>query len=50
MQLLQKKLDEAVLKKVWFMLARNKMCKLTQDDITVCFYFKNKKANVATLF
>lgn len=38
-QLLQKKLDEAVLEQVWFMFERNKMCKLTQDDVTVHFIF-----------
>ena len=38
-QLLQKKLDEVVLEQVWFMFERNKMCKLTQDDVTVHFIF-----------
>ncbi len=33
--MLQKKLNEAVLEQVSFMLARNKMCKLTQDDVVV---------------
>ena len=37
-QLLQKKLDEAVLEQVWFMFERNKMCKLTQDDVAVILF------------
>ncbi len=34
-QMLQKKLDEAVLEQIWFMLERNHRCKLTQDDVGV---------------
>ena len=49
MQLLQKKLDEAVLEQIWVMFERNKMCKLTQDDVAV--YAKiNKVVSISVCY